>query len=75
MCSIPKGFRDRATIISCYRRHNGTSRCTQTSWNYRKFIVTLRPKAGIGKSEQTFIARQGLGEHIPVATNTQATIE
>jgi hypothetical protein len=25
--------------------------------------------------EQTFIARQRLGKHIPAATNTQATIE
>jgi hypothetical protein len=38
-------------------------------------IVTWRPKAGIVKSEWTFIARERLGKHIPVATNTQATIE
>jgi hypothetical protein len=39
------------------------------------YILTWRPKAGIVKSEETSIARQLLGIHIPAATNTQATIE
>jgi hypothetical protein len=38
-------------------------------------IVTWRLKAGIVKSEETSIARQVLGKHIPAATNTHATIE
>jgi hypothetical protein len=38
-------------------------------------IVTLRPNAGIVKSEKTSILRQLLGKHIPGATNTQAAIE
>jgi hypothetical protein len=38
-------------------------------------IVTWRLKAGIVKPEQTTIARQRLGKHIPAATNTQAKIE
>jgi hypothetical protein len=40
----------------------------------RKTTVTWHPKAGVVKSEQTFTARQRLGKHIPVATNTQGTI-
>jgi hypothetical protein len=36
---------------------------------------TWRPKAGIVKPEETCIARQRLGKHIPVATNTHAPIE
>jgi hypothetical protein len=40
-----------------------------------KHTVTRRLKAGIVGPEQTSIARQRLGKHIPAATNTQATIE
>jgi hypothetical protein len=39
------------------------------------YIVTRRSKAGIVKSEETSIATQRLGKHIPAAMNTQATIE
>jgi hypothetical protein len=38
-------------------------------------IVTWRQKAGITKSEKTFIARQLFSKHIPAAMNTQATID
>jgi hypothetical protein len=41
----------------------------------KPYIVTWRPQAGILKSEETSIARQRLGKHIPAATNTHATIE
>jgi hypothetical protein len=41
----------------------------------QKYTVTWRPKAGKVKSEQTFIAKQRLGKHIPAAKNKQATIE
>jgi hypothetical protein len=30
--------------------------------------------AGIVEPEETYIARQRLGKHVPTATNTQATI-
>jgi hypothetical protein len=39
------------------------------------YIVPWRPKAGVVKSEETPIARQLLGKHIPAATKAQATIE
>jgi hypothetical protein len=35
----------------------------------------MTPKAGIVQPEGTFLARQRLGKHVPVATKTQATIE
>jgi hypothetical protein len=38
-------------------------------------MVTWRPKAGIVKSEETYIAMQLLDKHIPAATNMQAAIE
>jgi hypothetical protein len=37
--------------------------------------LTWRPKAGIAKSEYTFIARQRLGKNISAAKNRQATIQ
>jgi hypothetical protein len=40
-----------------------------------KSIVTWRPNSGIVKSEETSIARQRLGKHVPAAMNMQATIE
>jgi hypothetical protein len=38
-------------------------------------IVTWSLKAGILEPEQTFVARQRLGKHIPAETNTHATIK
>jgi hypothetical protein len=38
-------------------------------------VVTCRPKVGIVKSEESSIARQPLGKHIPEAGNTQTAIE
>jgi hypothetical protein len=40
-----------------------------------KYIVTWCPKAGIVEAEETSIAREWLGKHIPTAMNTQAPTE
>jgi hypothetical protein len=52
--------------------HGGDKPCLQTSGPEK--LKGLN-SAGRVKSEETSIARQLLGKHIPTATNTQAAIE
>jgi hypothetical protein len=44
-------------------------------WSVVKYIVTWRLMAGIVEPDDTFIARQRHDNHVPSATNTQATLE
>jgi hypothetical protein len=49
-----------------------------SNWIFAKCsitIVTWHQKAGIVEPQQTSVARQQLGKHIPVAMNTHATID
>jgi hypothetical protein len=62
-------LKDIYNLLSLFLKNNRTFVSSR-----RYFCVTQRLKSGILESEEKAVAMQRLGKHVPLSTNTHATV-